>query len=506
MTTTTLTRPALGSAPRPAVIYARISDDQTGEELGVERQETDCRALAARLGLEVAEVFIDNDISAIKGKVRPDFERLLTEHGGRPVLVFHTDRLVRLTPELERVIEAGLTVHAVTAGTVDLSNPAGRAVARTVVAWAQYEGEQKALRQQSAHVQMADSGKPWGPAPFGYVKVGGGKGQPRAWEVDPTRAPLVRAAYLDVLSGRSLSAIAAEWNAAGVRTQPTKKARPEGSLWRQATVSQMLRNPSYAGLRYHGREDKSGRPDIVGKGLWEPIVTEGTWLSVVALLTDPTRNSGGSATATWLATGQAYCGHCGATVRKGQRSTDKAAFYRCNASAHLGRSAALVDSTVAALVVARLAQPDALGAPEGDEAANAAREEAADLRARLVALSTDYVDGYLTREQMLTGTDRARAALTMVERRTRKADLHVLAGLVPDDTEEDRAGYVAAAWEAAPMHLRRKAMALLADWWILPARGTGEVVPADALVLEGQTWNPMTRAMTTGPVVALRWR
>ena len=48
----------------------------------------------------------------------------------------HTDRLVRLTEELDRVIKVEVPVHTVTAGDLDLSTPAGRAVARTITAWA----------------------------------------------------------------------------------------------------------------------------------------------------------------------------------------------------------------------------------------------------------------------------------------------------------------------------------------------------------------------------------
>ena len=52
------------SAPIQAAIYVRMSEDREGERRGVERQETDCRALAEELGWEVVQVFVDNDISA----------------------------------------------------------------------------------------------------------------------------------------------------------------------------------------------------------------------------------------------------------------------------------------------------------------------------------------------------------------------------------------------------------------------------------------------------------
>ncbi len=61
----------------PAAIYCRISRDREGAGLGVDRQEADCRALAVRLGWEVAAVFVDNDISAYSSRPRPQYRAML---------------------------------------------------------------------------------------------------------------------------------------------------------------------------------------------------------------------------------------------------------------------------------------------------------------------------------------------------------------------------------------------------------------------------------------------
>ncbi len=58
-----------------AVVYARISKSEAGEHLGVDRQERLCRELAARDGLTVLDVLVDNDVSAYRAKRRPVFER-----------------------------------------------------------------------------------------------------------------------------------------------------------------------------------------------------------------------------------------------------------------------------------------------------------------------------------------------------------------------------------------------------------------------------------------------
>ena len=53
-----------------AAIYVRISEDRHRTGVKVGDQETDCRALAERLGLTVVEVYTDNDLTAHKGSRR----------------------------------------------------------------------------------------------------------------------------------------------------------------------------------------------------------------------------------------------------------------------------------------------------------------------------------------------------------------------------------------------------------------------------------------------------
>ena len=90
---------------RRCVIYVRISRDKTGGGLGVARQEADCRALAARHGLIVLHVYVDNDMSAYSGKPRKGYRKLMAdiEHGRTDVVVaWHGDRLHRSPPSIWR--------------------------------------------------------------------------------------------------------------------------------------------------------------------------------------------------------------------------------------------------------------------------------------------------------------------------------------------------------------------------------------------------------------------
>src|SRR5690606_38552285 len=176
------------------------------------RQEEECRKLAAQLGMEIRHVWVDNDLSATKRNVvRPDFEAML-QSKPEAVICWHTDRLIRVTRDLERVIDLGVNVHAVMAGHLDLSTPAGRAVARTVTAWATYEGEQKAERQKLANMQAARQGRPYtaGIRPFGYA-------DDHMTIIPDEAAAIVEGAQM-VLAGESLSAVAQKWTESGLQS------------------------------------------------------------------------------------------------------------------------------------------------------------------------------------------------------------------------------------------------------------------------------------------------
>ena len=55
-----------------AGIYARISSDREGDNLAISRQLADCEQLAERRGWAVVERYVDADISAYSGKLRPE--------------------------------------------------------------------------------------------------------------------------------------------------------------------------------------------------------------------------------------------------------------------------------------------------------------------------------------------------------------------------------------------------------------------------------------------------
>src|SRR4051812_12659673 len=120
-----------------AAVYTRLSQDRSGERIGVERQERLCREHAKAEGWSVVDVFEDNDTSASRKRPRPEYERLLDQiRAGRidVIICWHVDRLYRQLRDLEELVELAekhqVGIAAVKSGTLDLSTASGRMSAR----------------------------------------------------------------------------------------------------------------------------------------------------------------------------------------------------------------------------------------------------------------------------------------------------------------------------------------------------------------------------------------
>jgi DNA invertase Pin-like site-specific DNA recombinase len=379
-------------------LYLRQSLDKLGDAAAVDRQEKECRAYARKHGLRIVAVYTDNDVSATSGVERPEFERLLA---ARPVsiLSWHQDRLLRLTKDLERVIALDVPVYTVMAGTLDLSTPAGRAVARTVAAWSQYETEQKAERQKAAHRQRAANGEPWGTTrAFGF--------QQGNVEHDETEAPILRWMYDELLAGKTQAAIARELNSKGILTAA-------GKPWRQSGVRQLLIHPRNAGLRAHTPSGTARKPEqhVVGKGTWEGIVSEETWRAAVAILTAKGPRAGGGKRV-HLLSGLARCGVCGATMRTAKNARGYQ-LYQCTEGQHVGRNREKLDELVRDVILLRLGQPDALELVTRD--AGELHKEAAAAREALDAMAAMFGAGTMTLSAFQAGTSAAQQRLAAVE-------------------------------------------------------------------------------------------
>jgi site-specific DNA recombinase len=432
-------------------VYLRQSQDRDGTGYGVDRQREDVARLIDSRGWQLAAEFVDNDVSALSRKPRPQFTEMMAraDAGEFDVIAArHMDRLLRRLSEFvsvrDRCQKAGVAIVTAADG-VDTSTDGGRLVAGILAMVAEGEVERKGARQRSAAEQAAKQGR-WvgGRRAFGYEADG--------VTIRDAEAALIRQGYADVLAGESLAEVARRWDAAGFVTSL-------GNPWHRLAVKDVLSNPRHAGLRRHRPiEDRvkiRQNPElgIVGAAEWQAIVDETTWRAAVRILCDPSRlrtPRGGKG----LLTGVAVCGECGKPVHRGGSSHGNAS-YRCSSGRHVSRKAQPIDQYVAQVAIGLLTRPDAadLWAAELPDASEL-MAEADTLRRRREDLALDYADGAMTREQF-------RAANTRVLERLAELEAKIAAAGKSSPLAIVAADDVRATWDTLSVAQRRGIIAAL---------------------------------------------
>jgi len=454
--------------PTRAAIYTRISDDKEGRELGVARQEKDCRAIARAEGLRVVEVYSDNDISASTNSraPRPGWDRMLADgEAGRydAILAYSTSRLTRRPREAEDLIDLydDFGIEPVLKGTrPNLSTADGRHMFRILCGMDTGEAERTSERVRRKHLELAESGRHNGPRPFGWNIVGTGANQ--RLTINEAEAVVLRELVARVLAGEALWKLCLDLNARGIKTST-------GKDWATQVLRRMLLRDRNYGYRKH-QPTKRGKP--VGPaqlylGAWDPIIDRETHERVVALLTDPARRSNNRGTAPkYLLTSLAYCGECGGHVvgtnefnytLKSGRARHYPHSYRCP---HAGcmkvtRRMADVDEHVSRVVVGLL-ERDGVRLLGGDPiAAEAARTRIAELEAKMKIAADRFVSGEWTDEMVSRITAQVRPQLDAEKERLRAAQ-------PADSSLQEFAGPgVAEAWAAADVETRKRIIRLL---------------------------------------------
>lgn len=422
-------------------MYCRISRDQADTQLGVRRQESDCRALADGNGWEIADIYVDNDVSAYSRKRRDGYMAMMDDVKlGEidSIVAWHPDRLHRSPRELEDFIDViesrGVRVQTVQAGEYDLSTAAGRMTARVVGAVARHESEHKSERIRRKHLELAASGKPsGGKRGFGYNAD---------LTIRDDEAALIRQAVGDVISGSSTRSIARCWNENGISTVNDKP-------WVPNVVARMLRSARIAGFREH-----KGKLTVA---TWPAIIDEVQFAQVRAVLDDPGRRKNWSRRTYMLTGGLAICGICGANLVARPRA-DKSRCYVCASDqGGCGKIRILADAFedwVTEMVMARANRPfaDAIADMDTQTAAGAIERAIAEREDRLVELAALWADGSISRSEWDAARSRLENAVDDAQTR--------LAELRPATTE--MAG-LADRWPDMEIERRRAVLAEIID-------------------------------------------
>ncbi|WJN62984.1 serine integrase [Streptomyces phage phiScoe25] len=398
-----------------AVIYTRVSRDDTGLGKSNDRQEAECRRLTDYKRLDVVAVESDISISAYSGKARPAWKRVLNMvRNGEVdyVIAYHMDRMTRSMLDLEELIllcEEHNVGIATAVGDIDLTSDMGRMVARILAAVARAEVERKSARQKLANAQRAAEGKPHvsGIRPFGYADD--------HLTLISEEADAIRDAARRALAGETMISIAKSWTEAGLISARARRGHDKGKRatvagWSARGVRNVLISPRYAGIRTY-----NGEP--VGEGDWEPVLDRETHLALVDMLGDPARRKGAvkkGRRPSSLLTALALCEVCDAPVRasaiRGRQT------YTCRAG-HGHADRAVADAEVSAATIALLASPDwmALIVPSGDERVDEAKAEVDDLKLKLKTYAQLLADDVMDVEQFTQATATARAKLKGAE-------------------------------------------------------------------------------------------
>jgi site-specific DNA recombinase len=379
-----------------AAIYVRISQDREGAGLGVKRQQADAEALCERLGWETDGVYVDNDLSAYSGKPRPEYKRLLADAATGAfgaIVAWHTDRLHRSPRELEEFIDVverhGLAVEMVKGGTIDLSTPTGRLVARQLGNIARYESEHKSERIQRKMLELAQNGqsKGGGSRPYGF--------EPDRVTIRESEAAIIREAARQITDGVPLRSVARDLERRGLRS-------PTGKPWSATPLGRMLKSPRIAGLRQH-------RGEVIGAASWPAIITPQQRDRIVAILNDPARrDTGDRAPRRYLLKGLLRCEHCGHRMVSRPR-TDGVRRYVCASGPGFhgcGKTTILAepseDHVVKSFLLERLRDPDFRRSLKGNgNGADQAANEADRLQAELDELAAARGAGEITMREWL---------------------------------------------------------------------------------------------------------
>lgn len=448
--------------PKAAAIYARISSDPEGDRLGVTRQVEDCQVIAAQRGWPVADVYVDDDISAYSGKPRPEYRRMLADLAGGAVdavVVWHADRLHRHPRELEEFFEvcarAKVTAMASVTGEMDLSTHDGQFLARILGAVARKESDDKSRRITRKHLEMALAGRLVrnSTRPFGY--------RDDFRTLDPAEAAAIRDAVARLLAGDSVRGIATDWNAQGLKSV-------KGGAWSSQVVRRMLQSARISGQREY-------KGEIVAKGDWEAIISPADHARVRAVLNRATRATSRTVRRYLLSGGLLRCGTCESVLVARPRD-DGTRRYVCAKGPALpgcGKTAIVaepVEAFLAEAVLYRLDTPGLAAALDGatppDDAGDRANL-AADT-AQLEELATAYGDRVITFAEYLAARKpiegRIEAAKRQLARLTRTEAITPYVG---------KAAALRESWADLPLTRQRSIVASLLDRVIIRAAVRG---------------------------------
>ncbi|WP_326950271.1 recombinase family protein [Amycolatopsis sp. NBC_01307] len=506
------------------VIYARASKDGKGRKISVASQIAQGRKWCEQVGAVVVAVLVDNDLSASRyaTEARGDYEealRLLATGVANCLWTWENSRAQRELDVFVRLRKILVDVGGYWAyddRLYDMNDPDDRVDTAEDAVDAERESEKLRKRVLRGVEARAREGLWAGPLSYGYRIFYDRETGEADREIDETTRDYAREIVLTLTETGNETALANDLERRGVpcalatrwrsdhvvrlhllsqdaegwskfiaellpeqiesayealvrlRTESASQVakdmnkghwdHPLPGHWNASKVRNIALNPALAGLRVF-------RGKVIGKGTWNPIITEEEHHAVVAKLGDPgRRNVKDGSRVKWLLSGILLCSICETGVTSTLRGGHMV--YRCKAG-HLSRNMAKTDSVVVERVLRRLSS---VAAREFFQYEGQARElteavqTARDLRARLDGFTDKAADGELSPERLSRIEAKLLPKIKAAEERAQQIGVSpAVAELVGPDAS--------VVWEGLPITQKRAVLRAVVRPRLLPTPG-----------------------------------
>lgn len=247
-----------------AVIYARYSSDNQREE-SIEGQLRECKAFAEKNDIQIVGTYIDRAFSA-RTDNRPDFQKMIKDSASKKfelIIVWKLDRFARDRYDSAHYKAAlrknGVKVISATEKISEGSE--GILMEAVLEGMAEYysaELSEKVVRGLTENAYKCKFNG--GTLPLGYTID-----SEQHFQIDPLVAPAVLEAFKRYAEGTSMTEIAQEMNAKGLRSAFGGKIGVD-------MVTRMLKNRRYIGeFKYRDIVHPRGIPPIIPDELFERV-------------------------------------------------------------------------------------------------------------------------------------------------------------------------------------------------------------------------------------------
>jgi site-specific DNA recombinase len=379
--------------------YLRKSTLDDGRSIA--GQEEDFYEDCEEEGLTVGRLFADSDRSASRyaRRERPNYEALLAHvQSGHCQMISMWDasrggrNLAPWAAFLDLCREKGTLIRVIThKRTYDIGNRRDWKTLAEDGVNAADESEVRSEQVRRGKRYAAKKGRPVGRLAYGWKRVYDERRKFVEQIPHPEQAPIVCEIVERIAKGETTGSIAKDLNARGVavpqRPCPVGCERdhrhfPANMTWTDSQVRMIAIRPAYAGDRVH-------QGDVIGKGLWKPLVDPDLWAKAHAILTSPKRHIViDTRLAHWL-TGAVFCELCHGRLQS--TGAARVSRYICRECRRSSASTRGMEGFLEPILLARFEREDSaklFAAPNDDDGSSVRAAE--DLLGRLEQRLEEY--------------------------------------------------------------------------------------------------------------------